>query len=166
MFIRGKSTNIPFHEFIRVYLCSSVVNLPSSFIGGCKISFYSVDSKRMLNHYLYRRSVVVLAILAIFAFLVAANAFSKDYVLELTIVTDRQEEFTQYIELNDREFRNLRNDPTGEIKSFLLEARKKYADEIGYRKEIYGAENYKMVVISSYSFVVKEKSSGRVLLSK
>ncbi len=120
----------------------------------------------MLNHYLYRRSVVVLAILAIFAFLVAAHAFSKDYVLELTIVTDRQEEFTQYIELNDREFRNLRNDPTGEIKSFLLEARKKYADEIGYRKEIYGAENYKMVVISSYSFVVKEKSSGRVLLSK
>lgn len=136
------------------------------FIRGCKKSSHGVDSMRMLNHNLYRRSVVVLAILAVFALLVAAQAFSKDYVLELTIVTDRQEEFIQYIELNDREFRNLRSDPNGEIKRFLLEARKKYADEIGYRKEIYGAENYKMVVISSYTFVVKEKSSGRVLLSK
>jgi hypothetical protein len=94
------------------------------------------------------------------------QAWSKDYLLELTIVTDKQEEFVDLIELDDRQFRNLRNDINNEIKSYLVEARKKYADEIGYRKEIYGEENYKMVVIAKYSFIVKEKSSGRILLRK
>jgi hypothetical protein len=107
-----------------------------------------------------------MAVMAVFVALVTAQAWNKDFVLELTIVTDKQEEYVQYIELNDKELRNLRNDPGNEIKPYLVEARRKYADEIGYRKEIYGSENYKMVVISSYRFVVKEKSSGRVLLSK
>lgn len=104
--------------------------------------------------------------MAVFVALVAAQAWNKDFVLELTIVTDKQEEFVQYIELNDKEFRNLSNNPGNEIKSYLVDARRKYAEETGYRKDIYGAENYKMVVISSYRFIVKEKSSGRVLLSK
>jgi len=151
---------------ISVDLRSSVANLFLLIIRGCKMAAFSVNFMRMFNHNLYRRSVVALAILAVFALLVTAHAWSKDYVLELTVVTDRQEEFVQYIELTDKEYRNLRNDPGSEIKPYLLAARKKYADEIGYRKEIYGAENYKMVVFSSYSFVVKEKSSGRVLLSK
>jgi hypothetical protein len=125
-----------------------------------------VDFMRMFNSNFYRRIAVSLAVLAVFVALVAAQAWSRDFVLELTIMTDRQEEFAQYFDLNDREYRNLRNDPGNEIKAYLVEARKKYADEIGYRKEIYGSENYKMVVISSFRYIVKEKSSGRVLLSK
>lgn len=121
---------------------------------------------RMLNKHSYLKCAFLLAILAVFVALVTAQAWTRDYVLELTIITDKEEEFVQYIELGEKELRNLRNDPGNEIKVYLVEARKKYADEIGYRREIYGAENYKMVVISHYRFVVKEKSSGRVLLSK
>lgn len=93
-------------------------------------------------------------------------AWSKDFILELTIITDKQEEYTFLVELDDRQLRDLRNDTNNKIKDYLLEARRKYADEIGYRKEIYGEENYKMVVISSYNFIVKDKSSGRILLKK
>ena len=109
---------------------------------------------------------ILLTVVAILLAIVTVEARSKDFLLELTITTDKQEEFTQYIELDDKELRNLRNDPNNEIKEYLVDARRKYADEIGYRKEIYGAENYKMVVIASYRYIVKEKSSGRVLLSK
>ncbi len=125
-----------------------------------------VDSKRMFNSNFYRMVIASLAVLAVFMALVSAQAWSRDFVLELTIMTDRHEEFVQYFDLTDREYRNLRNDSGNEIKAYLVEARKKYADEIGYRKEIYGSENYKMVVIDSFRYIVKEKSSGRVLLSK
>lgn len=121
---------------------------------------------RMFNKRYYHKFTLLLAVLATFVAIVTASAWSKDFVLELTIWTDKDAEFVQYIELGDKEYRNLRNDPGNEIKPYLVEARKKYADEIGYRREIYGAENYKMVLIVRYSFVVKEKSSGRVLLSK
>lgn len=105
-------------------------------------------------------------VLASFAALVSVQALNKDFVLELTIITDKDEEFVQIIELNDREFSNLRNDTNRGIQSYLVEARRKYADESGYRREIYGAENFKMVVIKSFSFIVKDKSSGRILLKK
>jgi len=120
----------------------------------------------MFNSNFYRMVIASLAVLAVFMALVSAQAWSRDFVLELTIMTDRHEEFVQYFDLTDREYRNLRNDSGNEIKAYLVEARKKYADEIGYRKEIYGSENYKMVVIDSFRYIVKEKSSGRVLLSK
>ena len=132
----------------------------------CKMYRIDVDSKRMFNSNFYRMVIASLAVLAVFMALVSAQAWSRDFVLELTIMTDRHEEFVQYFDLTDREYRNLRNDSGNEIKAYLVEARKKYADEIGYRKEIYGSENYKMVVIDSFRYIVKEKSSGRVLLSK
>lgn len=109
---------------------------------------------------------MLLAVLASLVALVAVQAFSKDFVLELTIITDKQEEYVQIVELGDREFRNLRNDTNRVIQEYLLVTRKKYADESGYRREIYGDENFKMVVIKSFTFVVKDKSSGRILLRK
>jgi len=110
---------------------------------------------------------IACAVLALTVGLViSASAWSKDFLLELTIVTDKQEEYIFLAELDDRQFRDLRNDTNNEIKDYLFEARRKYADEIGYRKEIYGEENYKMVVITSYKFIVKDKSCGRILLKK
>ena len=133
---------------------------------GCKLGGFGVDLGRMLKSKYFLQLGILLTVVAILLAIVTVEARSKDFLLELTVTTDKQEEFTQYIELDDKEFRNLRNDPNNEIKEYLVEARRKYADEIGYRKEIYGAENYKMVVIASYRYIVKEKSSGRVLLSK
>lgn len=110
--------------------------------------------------------------LAIWAILIAAASLStvyawpKDYLMELTIVTDKQEEFVHVVELTERQVRDLRQDLRSSIKSYLVEARKKYADEIGYRHEIYGDENYKMVVINSYKVIVKDKSTGRIILTK
>lgn len=113
------------------------------------------------------RQLVALAVVVLVAGLViSASAWSKDYLLELTIITDKQEDFVYLAELDERQFRDLRNDSNNVIKDYLVEARRKYADEIGYRKEIYGDENYKMVVITSYKFLVKDKSSGRILLKK
>jgi hypothetical protein len=97
---------------------------------------------------------------------VSVHAWSKDYLMELTITTDKQDEFVFLEELDERQFRDLRNNTNFEVKKYLVLARRKYADEIGYRKEIYGKENYKMVVISSYKLIVKDKSTGRILLKK
>jgi hypothetical protein len=112
--------------------------------------------------------ILSLGLLLVILILSVSNvmAWPKDYVLELTIITDKQEEFVSIIELDDRQFRDLKNDTNFEIKPYLVQARKDYADEIGYRKEIYGEDNYKMVNIVKYSFVVRDKSSGRVLLKK
>jgi hypothetical protein len=120
----------------------------------------------MLKHFNFLRITFLLAILASVPAMVSVEALSNDFILELTIITDKEEEFVQIIELNDREFRNLKNDTNREIQNYLLEARKKYADEIGYRREIYGNENFKMVVIAKFTFVVKDKTSGRILLAK
>jgi hypothetical protein len=98
--------------------------------------------------------------------LVAAQAWSRDYLLELTIYTDKEDRFDLYVEITDRELRDLKQDSQNEIKPYLIEARRQYAEENGYRRDIYGEENYKMVSITRYSFVIKEKSSGRILLSK
>lgn len=110
--------------------------------------------------------IAVAAFLLVISMVLSVFAWSKDYLLELTIVTDKQEEFVYLVEFDDRQLSKLKNDANNEIKPYLVEARRKYADDIGYRKEIYGEENYKMVNISKYSFIVKDKSSGRILLSK
>ncbi len=90
----------------------------------------------------------------------------KDYRLELTILTDKHEEFVFVAELDSREFRRLESNPTSEIQPWLVQARREYATKIGYRVEIYGTENYKMVVIVKSSFVVREVGTGRVVLKK
>ncbi len=100
------------------------------------------------------------------SFFSSVFAWSKDYILELTIVTDKQEEFVDVQELTERQMQAIKRDPTSGIKEYLLATRKKYADEIGYRKEIYGEENYKMVVITRYKFIVRDKSTGRVIVRK
>ena len=110
--------------------------------------------------------VALIVVVLVAGLVISASAWSKDYLLELTIVTDKQEEYVFLEELDERQFRDLRNDASNEIKDYLITARRKYADEIGYRKEIYGEENYKMVLVTSYSFIVKDKSSGRILLKK
>ncbi|MFZ5952189.1 MAG: hypothetical protein ACOYXC_15900 [Candidatus Rifleibacteriota bacterium] len=112
------------------------------------------------------RLIVLAVIVLVAGIVISASAWSKDYLLELTITTDKQEEYVFLAELDDRQYRNLRNDSNNEIKNYLVDAQRKYADEIGYRKEIYGDENYKMVVIVRYDFIIKEKSSGRILLKK
>jgi hypothetical protein len=108
--------------------------------------------------------VFALAICSLFSS--SVFGWSKDYLLELTIITDKQEEFVDIQELTERQMRAIKQDPNSGIKDYLLAARKKYADEIGYRKEIYGEENYKMVVITRYKFIVRDKSSGRILVKK
>jgi hypothetical protein len=108
----------------------------------------------------------LLVLLLLAGFALTLHARSKDYLMELTIITDKQEEFVYLAEIDDRQLRDLRNNTNFEIKPYLVEARRKCADEIGYRKEIYGEENYKMVVISRYKLIIRDKSSGRVLLSK
>lgn len=70
------------------------------------------------------------------------------------------------IDLDERAFKKIKNDPYTGIQPYLLEARKKCAEEAGYRKEIYGEENYKMVSIQSYSFVVRDITQGRVVFKK
>lgn len=101
-----------------------------------------------------------------FSAVVSVQAWNRDFLLEITIITDKDEEIVHVAELTDREYRSLRNDSVREIQHYLTEARRAYADRIGYRREIYGDENYKMVVIAKFSFVVKDKSSGRILLSR
>jgi hypothetical protein len=108
---------------------------------------------------------------AIAVFLLAAaglmvGAWSKDYRLELTVVTDKQEDYLLVVDLDQREFKRLENDPHTEIATYLLQARRTYADQIGYRREIYGEENYKMVKVVSYDFVVKDIGRGNVVLRK
>lgn len=93
-------------------------------------------------------------------------SFSKAYRLELTVITDKADEYVFVTELDEREFKKLENNPSQEILPYLIQARKDYADKIGYRKEIYGAENYKMVTIRHNSFVVREIISGRVIIKK
>lgn len=120
----------------------------------------------MLRHYNIIKITLLMAVLASFAAVVSVQAWNRDFLLELTMITDKDEEIVHVVELTDREFRNLRNDTGREIQNYLTEARRAYADRIGYRREIYGDENFKMVVIASHKFVVKDKSSGRILLSR
>ncbi len=120
----------------------------------------------MLRNTTFFKTSLWLALAACLFTFGVAQAWNRDYVLELTLYTDKEDRFDLYADLNDREYRNLRNDSQNEIKPYLVEARRKYAEEVGYRREIYGESNYKMVSITRYSFLIKDKSSGRILLSK
>jgi len=77
---------------------------------------FGVDLGRMLKSKYFLQLGILLTVVAILLAIVTVEARSKDFLLELTVTTDKQEEFTQYIELDDKEFRNLRNDPNNEIK--------------------------------------------------
>ncbi|KAF1082075.1 MAG: hypothetical protein GQF41_1715 [Candidatus Rifleibacterium amylolyticum] len=120
----------------------------------------------MLRNFTLFRSTLWLILAISLLALAGAQAWNRDYVLELSIFTDRGDKFDIYVDLTERDFRNLRNDTNNEIQPYLIEARRQYAEDIGYKSVIYGEENYKMVAVKSYSFVIKDKSSGRVLLSK
>ncbi|PKL45845.1 MAG: hypothetical protein CVV41_02240 [Candidatus Riflebacteria bacterium HGW-Riflebacteria-1] len=120
----------------------------------------------MLRNITFFKSTLWLALAVSLLALVAVQAWNRDFVLELTIFTDKDDRFELYVDLTDREYRNLRNDSGNEIEKYLVDARRKYAEEIGYRRDIYGEENYKMVSIQRFTYVVKDKSSGRILLSK
>ena len=71
-------------------------------------------------------------------------SFSKNYRLELTKLTDKHEEYVFVTELDDREFKRLEENLTQEILVYKIQARRDFAMKIGYRKEIYGEENYNL----------------------
>jgi len=106
--------------------------------------------------------LVVLAVLISFS----ADAWPKDYRMTLTVLTDKNDELVHIFMITEREMRKLKEDPRNAIKDYLIEVRKKYANDIGYRHEIYGDNNYKMVVIRKYSFEIRDKSSGRSVFRK
>ncbi|MBF0547743.1 MAG: hypothetical protein HQM08_25110 [Candidatus Riflebacteria bacterium] len=93
-----------------------------------------------------------------------AGSFS--HTVNVDIVTDREESFSFSIDIERSDFRILESNPAVEFIKYLNEAKRAYADKIGYRKEIYGEENYKMVKVSKYTFSVVEITSGRVVLKK
>jgi len=86
--------------------------------------------------------------------------------LFLTIITDKEDEYVLIVDLDARGFSRLENDPTTGILPHLLQARREYAEKIGYRRDIYGEENVKMVLIRKYSFVVRDISRDRVILKR
>ncbi len=115
--------------------------------------------------HLRRWYLLLLPVLLFSAYLVAV-AGSAAYRLELTMLTDRDDEFVFIVELDDRQFSRLKNNPSEEMQPFLVAAKREYAQKAGFRREMYGDENYKMVTIQRYSYVVKESFSGRVVLRK
>ncbi|MDD2623205.1 MAG: hypothetical protein BWY02_01233 [bacterium ADurb.Bin157] len=116
-------------------------------------------------------SIAALFFIAVLVFFIPcsggqAYAITGEKVLELIITTDKGDGYTYYAELSDRDFRKLKNDLMNEIKPYLIDARKECAREMGYREEIYGEENYKMVIITKYSIVIRDQSNGRTILSR
>jgi len=148
---------------VSLQLCA---RLPDGCQRNCFFGRFGLDCWRMLRNFTLFRSTLWLALAISLLAFVAVQAWNSDYVLELSIFTDRGDKFDIYVDLAEREFRNLRNDTNNEIQPYLIEARRQYAEDIGYKSVIYGEENYKMIAVKRYSFVVKDKSSGRVLLSK
>ena len=113
-----------------------------------------------------RKTVYLLSAFLLLASLFAASAKMVSYKLELRITTDRYEEYPFEIGIDDREYRRITENVHTGIQPFLLEARKAIADRAGYRVEIYGADNYKMVVVRSYVVIIRDLSQGRVVFSK
>lgn len=109
---------------------------------------------------------VLLSLFLCLAGAIQVLPWAKEYRLELTVTTDKDDEFVLMVEIDTRQLRKLENDSFTEIQPYLVQARRDYAHNIGYRKEIYGDENYKMVKIISYYYTVREISSGRVVLKK
>ncbi len=98
--------------------------------------------------------------------LISNVAFAYNTTLELIINTDKGDTYTYYTELSDRQLRNLQNNLMNEIRPFLIEAQKECAREMGYHEDIYGKDNYKMVIVTKYSIVIRDRSNGRVILSR
>ncbi len=113
-----------------------------------------------------RGTVYLVAAVLLLASLFSASAKMISYKLELRITTDRLEEYPFEIGIDDREYRSITENIHTGIQPFLLEARKAIADRAGYRAEIYGADNYKMVVVRRYSVIIRDLSQGRVVFSK
>ena len=99
------------------------------------------------------------------SWLSVAEAEQLMYRLSLTIYTDK-EPYLLEVEIGPRDFRAIESDPTNGIQPFVLQARRECAEHAGYRKEIYGEENFKMVSVRKYSFVIRDLSQGRVVLKK
>lgn len=97
--------------------------------------------------------------------LAIADAEQLMYRLSLTIYTDK-EPYVLEVEIGPRDFRKIESDPTNGIQPFVLQARRECAEHAGYRKEIYGEENFKMVSVRKYTFIVRDLSQGRVVLKK
>jgi hypothetical protein len=112
-----------------------------------------------------QRKFILICILA-FLSLMIGPIWANGTTLELIILTDKSDSYTYYAELSDRELRNLQNNTVNEIQLYLIEARKECAREMGYPEEVYGKDNYKMVVVTKYSMVVRDRSNGRVILSR
>ena len=109
--------------------------------------------------------VLLLVVLAVLVS-VSAQAWPKNYRMTLTVLTDKNDELVQIFMITEREVRDLKEDSRNAIKPYLIKARKKYASDIGYRHEIYGDNNYKMVIVSQYTFEIRDKSSGRLVFEK
>lgn len=114
--------------------------------------------------FLFRSTLILLPVF-LFVLGVSLRGFSS-YRLNLSIITDNSEEFLFESNIDDRQFKKIENNCQGEILPFLIEARKEFANKSGYRKEIYGDENYKMVKIRRYSVVIREISTDRIVFKK
>ncbi|MBF0410827.1 MAG: hypothetical protein HQM10_26005 [Candidatus Riflebacteria bacterium] len=88
------------------------------------------------------------------------------YRLNLTIYTDKGEEYVLSSGLTDREYRSISEDPSRGIRQFVELAMREYAEKVGFRKEIYGEDNYKMVSVKTYTFTITDISQGRVVFQK
>ena len=108
--------------------------------------------------------LVLSALCDVYCLPLPAAQFS--YNLELRIMTDKNEEFVYQCGLDDRSFRKISENVHEGIQPYLLEARKAMAERAGYRVEIYGAENYKMVLIQKYSLVIREIAQSRIVFEK
>lgn len=113
-----------------------------------------------------RKTVCTLVVFLLLTVLWSASARVVSYTLELRITTDRNEEYPFELGIDDREFRSISENVHSGIQPFLVQARKAIADRAGFRAEIYGPDNYKMVVIRSYTIIIRDLSQGRVVFSK
>jgi|GEM_PF-2260502 len=125
-----------------------------------------ISGERKYNSRVKRYPVIITLFAFFIVFLAMVSAKIIAYRMTLTVITDKAEEFILEAELDEREFSAIKNDPNQGIQTFLVQARKEYADKIGYRKEIYGEENYKMVVIRKYSFVIRTIGQDYIILKK
>jgi hypothetical protein len=112
-----------------------------------------------------RALLLSFCIFLILSFFPRIGAGSGAYRMTLTIWTG-SDEFTYLTELSERDFSKIENDPSSAIQPHLVAARREYAEKMGYRKEIYGEENYKMVTIGRYTIVVRDISRDRIVFKK
>ena len=136
---------------------------------GCKCN---VDREAFTRYDgVVKRSIFVLMgfvfLLGVFQFATfqTTQAGNAAYRMTLTIWAGG-DEFPFLVELDERQFSKIENDPSGGIQSYLVQARRAYAEKVGYRKEIYGEENYKMVTIGRYTIIIRDISQDRIVFKK